>query len=767
MTKKKNVFLLLLVSLISSCEHVSTSTTLNDSSNNSSSNTTSSNSSNSSLNSSTSTQLESNLQNVWDCLMLLPEGNFSFEFNQNGKVQEDIYNENYVWLGNYNSGYALLESYLKDGNKVVYQLSKENEEIVINDVVIMNSSPLYDLTSFNPTSDINNLSEDYFEEDENKVVSTNINVVSIFASLISLDGYVSEGYIDEINFYFNANNQLVFELIQPSTVSSDNTLSRNQRTALFKKVGSSKDEKIENVMKGFSIPNETITSDALSYLFNSSFESNTTMTTYVDGNVDSVDKGSLLFNDTDIQVITDFSGVYLSTHYKKKDDGSIVYQYINPNNELVEETQQGSWSNITFPSTVINPSEFFKTGDNIYHYYGFKAAEIASSLTFIKEASDVSSIDFKVIDNKVTEIEMKTPIGNDSITGAKVQYVFNVAVATNPSQPKEVSSYSSSSDTLTLQTAFDELIKEGANYKARSYISELNLTYVETIVTENVILKKSVVVTNEDDGTHNEILWDYYGYYLKNDGTVISFDIDKNDKVTLNNLREKDETNFASNGLFNVNANLFEFTDSNKASFIIHNDVRRMDEVITGGFYSNLLSDGTIKGTLKDGKLETLSYKYQITTNASLTDEKITFDWSTQTISSSLLTKIQALEDTSSISWMDVTESYDIPYTYLTQLYGTEDLVKQIPYLSDERINKVWSLEEREGGSNSGGIFVYTSLTFKPYPDDTSFSFNEYLTNYGALLETNGFTKNNNVYTLDNFKITLDSTKGIKFEKNS
>ncbi len=756
--KKQKILLLSLMPLIlASCDHQIDTSSNNDSSSISSS--------------SPKELLETNYENIKEALINAQRGNFELVYSLNDSNLRDYYANDYVLFSSSKSGYILLDSYEKDAGKILYFFSVDDEgKVTIHDVYPTGNSKEPYITSvsiFNLLSGIraSTLKEkDFTTTSNNTLKSTNANLLEGFSNLLELEETYSNGYIDGIEFYFNDDNNLVFTLSQPAATPSSYKASLTARTAVLENIGEASSKEVEDAKSKFSISETQISEDALAPLASKNFEGNAKVYLNVDGTESQIGTYTLKYNETSVEISSTIDDVKEFIHYEKDSNGGIIQAGLSPENKKITQTISGyKWSQLAFGynTAAVEPEAFRKTSDNTYHYYGYYAASIGGGLSYLSFGNNASSVDLHLTDGVVSSVTLKTPqVGQDTY-GRRTYYRVEIDVASNPSAPWDLSPLTTSDPVI--KKAIDGITQDGVSYKAKSHISENNLSYAETIVTSDTILIKEMLI-----GEDTETVYSYDGYHVLSDGRVQYFTIDENNNVTADKAPVDGDTLMNHCG-FACSPAVFELSADGK-TFKPIAAATGFGPFLTAGFFSSFAVDDTLVFNLDDqGRLASFSYDYKLPANLSRQKETVEFTYDNVSIDADLMEKINALTAAGEpTNWLEEKNTPNDGSTTklcekLTSFYG-EDTVKTIPFVYDAKISGEWYVDTTTDYNGSETIVTSVTIYTGANVDE------EYWTSYVNKLKTKlideGYTLSSKSYVKGNVKITFGTLlQGISFDK--
>ncbi len=762
--KKQKILLLSLMPLImASCAKVDSSSTDSSSSSSESESTSSS--------SSSIIQLETNFDNIKESLVNAQRGIFELVYTLNGSNLRDYYASDYVLFSSSKSGYILLDSYEENVGKILYFFSVDDEgKVTIHDVYPTGDSKnpyVTSISSFNLLSGIraSYLKEKDFTETTNGSLSSkNANLLEGFSTLLELSETYDSGYIDSIEFYFNDDNNLVFTLTQPATTPSSYKASLSARTAVLENIGEASSKEVEDAKSKFSISKTQITTDALAPLASKNFEGNAKVYLNVDGTESQIGTYTLKYNETSVEISSTIDDVKEFIHYEKDSNGGILQAGLSPENKKITQTISGyKWSQLAFGynTAAVEPEAFRKTTDNTYHYYGYYAASIGGGLSYLSFGNNASSVDLHLTNGVVSSVTLKTPqIGQDTY-GRRTYYRVEIDVASNPSAPWDLSPITTSDPAV--KKAIDGITNDGVSYKAKSHINEKNLSYVETTVTPDTILIKSMLI-----GEETETLYSYEGYHVLSDGRVQYFTIDENNNVTADKT-PVDGDKLMNHCGFACSPAVFELSSDGK-TFKPIAAATGFGPFLTAGFFSSYAVDDTLVFNVDDqGRLASFSYDYKLTANLSRQKETIEFTYDNISIDADLKEKIDALTAAGEpTNWLEEKNTPNEGLTSklansLTSLYG-EEVAKTIPFVYDGKISGEWYVDLKT--SYNGSETIITKVTIYTGADIDETYWTSYVNKMKAKLTEAGYTLSSNSYVKGSVKISFGTVlEGISFDK--
>ena len=247
-----------------------------------------------------------------------------------------------------------LPSYEGDGSKLLYDIDKAEGEYSIVVAATYTDTLTGEVSGYASTDELDYLallkredvawgSEALFEQSGN-YLSEDENVILIFASMFGLGNYTD--YVMRV--LFNLDGDSLYVGFIPNYTDSDGSISPaiEGTMGVIYDVGTSVDEEVAAFVSSYEMPTESLGEENLSYLKGDKVTYSADLTLYLDGIPDSYPAKATFSYDYAAQrakIVDSSVGGPETSYYAANSDGTLVEQFLSPENRLVELGQGVSY----------------------------------------------------------------------------------------------------------------------------------------------------------------------------------------------------------------------------------------------------------------------------------------------------------------------------------------------------------------------------------------------------------------------------------------
>ena len=670
------------------------------------------------------------------------KGNYTLSYLIGDESFDDVFTNDYYYIGYLNSGSMLLKTYLDDSIAYNFKIDKVNNNVEIEGQTYNEEYTYQELTSLsfkNKLSLLNNYTFNDYEIKNNKVYVNDSNLIDIFSAQLDFTG------IKRIIFYLEKNVDLMMEFQGfDFTTNEFYTLNNGGKVSLIN-TAKSKIDLVDSYLKNINISNDSLIDKAENIFGNVSFTSAIYDNIYEDEYISIVRDGFTnldLYNDyiriTDISE-ENIQNIY--TYKKIKNTNGLEKVGVNGKNEVVNQKIEMTYDDFQFVNKDNFELDKFKKlneKDEYYTYLGKNATKLAFSITQHNRFKEwpVVSIKAKVINNKISQIIFSTGLMLDKLTNKYFYHYVDTRVNDEVNVIDDITKKTPSKDDDKIKNYLSYLNQDDSVFKVINKDSAWDGSR-ETLITKTKNLYTiGTYIKNDEEYSQLEKLGE--GYYYKNN-KVYTFTYDEKNNVTVDskviNKTLKDIVNF------NISSEILILNNDQLTTF---GDIINIGDSL--GFASNPLTidPSTLVMNINNDKIENINFEYY---NGK---EEINIYYDNIVENSELINKLD--EEILKIEAQKFTNFYDYSkegaiYASLVE-YANEDFAKKVPCLISEEVSNVDNMLDgyicdyaHDDGINDC-VFVY----FTNHNDE------DYIKKYKEYLINLGYKQNNNIYTLDDVK---------------
>lgn len=684
-------------------------------------------------------------------LKKLAEGNYTFNTTYKGENYNVFYNKEYAYNESAKVGYALLPSYYEDlaVGDILYSFQKEeNNTITLGNVVVSG----YSNDVVTNLDDLNYLSvfdSPTFSAKNLKEVGVNTFQTDSYWALISFFGlfgydtsYV-DTYLDSITLQYLANEELSITLNIKEEYKD--SFAEEETVSTIKNIGTTSLDFVEAYKKSFDVKKlNPLTASQASLLSRTS------------GRVTSkIYKVAETLEETGHSYIVDFNEQF----YNLQEDGSsVLYRKaleedeenglqagdaytlsLNPKNEVVYGTMHYSFDSLFNSGRDILPEILagsFKNEDGTYKYHGPNGATYLNYLTGA-QLDDILSMYFYLNDGQISKIVTlyeEKDYGEEGYVDVTYQMetTFSDYVAPNSEVKKAVAD----SNTPAIKSAFDSL-NGGTSFKMVIFDDEYAAK--TTYVFDDLVIN--------DDSYMGSIT----GSKKNQDGSISTFAVTKTEENEyVAKATQAPSTSITLQDAYQAITAAPEVFDlsSDKKTITAKNAVGGFAGYIPGLNVAQML-DGSLKMTLENGRISTLSFNYASFGNKATEKIDFTYGIGKEAVDNKLLSAINEMSAyVPPTSWKEA--NADV-YQYLVNVLDAH--ADEVPFFDIEGVDE--SKLASTATDSWSTVEIFSDSTHTAFVDgykealkkDTSFA-----------LSSSGYDENKQ----DNYEIYKSSTIQIK-----
>lgn len=416
-----------------------------------------------------------------------------------------------------------LPSYEGDGSKLLYDIDKAEGEYSIVVAATYTDTLTGEVSGYASTDELDYLallkredvawgSEALFEQSGN-YLSEDENVILIFASMFGLGNYTD--YVMRV--LFNLDGDSLYVGFIPNYTDSDGSISPaiEGTMGVIYDVGTSVDEEVAAFVSSYEMPTESLGEENLSYLKGDKVTYSADLTLYLDGIPDSYPAKATFSYDYAAQrakIVDSSVGGPETSYYAANSDGTLVEQFLSPENRLVELGQGVSYEEwVPDLLDLLDYKAFLKVDETTYRYFGLQYDKLVKGLTGAVDGMGLV-IDMEATVDESGNLVAITAVSRDvTLTGTGTyRYVMNLAFGAAETI-ENVDVYKDEGEEK-IKTALAALKADGG-YSITAYRAGNPAYYNELTVVGNVVLR-SMTGTELLDGP-TQI---YDGYYFDGEG---------------------------------------------------------------------------------------------------------------------------------------------------------------------------------------------------------------------------------------------------------
>lgn len=552
-------------------------------------------------------------------LKKLAKGNYTLNTTYEGKNYNVFYNERYAYNESAKAGYALLPSYYEglSSSDILYsfQTGKDNS-ISLGNVVVggYSNEPITDLDDLNYLSIFSSAmftAKSLEEIGENTFQTDSYWALVSFYGLFGYNANDASTYLDSVTLKYLSEEELSITL-DVKEEYKDSFGDESELTSILKSIGSTSVDFIESYQSSFNVANlHPLSMDQANVLSKTSGRVSSTFYK-VESTLQELDHSCTIdFNEEFYSLQEDGTSIL----YRKalKDDtehnlyaGDAYTVSLNPKNEVVYGTMHYAFDELFDSGRSLLPEILagsFKNEDGTYTYHGPNAGTYLSYLTGA-QLEDISSMHFFLNNNQIYKIVTIYTKGDDTY---QMETTFGDYVAPNTKVKQAVAD----SNTPTIKAAFDAT---KGDIPFQMTISD------DGEEMENIYVFSDLVV-NDD-----QYMGGISGFKKNEDGSVSTFSVTQSEDGYVSKATQAPSTSISLNDAYqSITAAPKVFSLSSDGKSITAKDA-------VGGFGGYLpglnlaqMLDGTLKMSLKDGRISSISFNYSFF--GSVGTETITFTY--------------------------------------------------------------------------------------------------------------------------------------------
>ncbi len=650
-------------------------------------------------------------------------------------VSPMVLTDDYIVDLNGTTATVALPSFEKDGEKLLYSVEKKNDKYeVLNALSYTDdegvTSPYHSTTELNylnllTREDVNFGADDLLLQSDYFYIE-DANVITIFASMFGLGNYTSyiqRAYIrpvkgDELQIGFT-----------PNFKDEDGSVSTmiDATIGIITHVGTSTHEGIESFLSSFSMSNEHLSTENLSFMKENILTYEASLYRYLDENIDAIyakEERTLDYKNNRASVLDYKNGAEELYTYKKGEQGELLEEYLSPTNTY-ETFYTGEKFDAFLPTLEDLDLEAFRKVDaTTYRYFGYQYQNLVSSFTGDPDGMGVViNMEAKVDEEgnllSIHADSREVLLAEQGVFHFEMDLIFKESKVID-----EITPYENVEDSK-IEIALEKF-NSTAGYQITTY-NIANETITSTLTVKDNIALWDKVVINTAPGSTNEYYHTYSGFVYQEGSGVAPFVVEENEEEQLvARIYDDVDSSYTSIddyiGLGKIAPEVFSL--ENDGSLTLRKNVRKIEEILPLGPNGDFLIEGTLRFTFDEETSSFTGYQYKNTITA---EDKALISYGND-----LPTNI----DFSSLGGAFVApttweEAVPSVYEALATTSWMEGYENTVPFLYNAELNDYWYL------GNKGYTEIIISNNYS-YLGSTLFD--EYVEQYKALLLENGFS---------------------------
>lgn len=597
-----------------------------------------------------------------------------------------------------------LPSYEGEGQELLYDVDKVDGEYSIVAAATYTDELTGEAHGYHSVNELDYLAllkredvawgtEAIFEQSGN-YMSEDGDVILIFANMFGLANYTD--YVMRVLFTLDG-ERLYIDFI-PNYKDTDGTAAPiiEGTKGVIYDVGTSFDQGVANFLASYEMPTESLSENSLNYLKGDKVTYSADLTLYLDGIPDSYPAKATFSYDfaaKRAKIVDSSLGNPDASYYAEASDGTLVEQFLSPENRLVE-LNQGITYDEWIPDLLdlIDYKAFLKVSDTTYRYYGYQYDKLVKGMTGAEDGMGlVVDMEAKV-DESGNLVEVTATSRDVLLTGTGT-YHYGMTLRFGPAESIEnVDVYKDEGDEK-IKTALSALTSENG-YSITAYREGYPAYYEKLTVAGNVILRDTTGADLLDGPVRI-----YDGYYY-NEG-IAPFRVE-DDKAALYGDADPAYTSVDDFlGYQDIAAASLEF--DNDGYIVPRAYVKGYKDLLFLGPNGDLMDETTLRFVYDEASARITGYEYDV---PGFESERADIVYG-----ASLPTDIDfsALGEgfTAPTSWKDGCPEL---YEKLKAIEWIGDAVDEIPYLYDPVLNDYWFF-----GSEGGTTILEALITNNYY----------------------------------------------------
>ena len=722
---------------------------------------------------SSSQEVVFNKEYIISTLNSAAKNSYKVNYIKDNREVFDVFNEDYLYVSYSSKGYIKLDSYDKSfSDTILYNFYLVNDKVEIGTCLTTTNSsnkivPVSSIDSVNYFSlwDENKFTEDLLiNAGELGMYSENKDLIDLLAGVLGYYSASSQGAFEKV-FFLKNDNGLGIELeISSSYVSN---VEGDKIKATLSDIGNAHIKQIDDYLLEFNMSEDKLTFDNVerivgnnihlkakySYLENEQVKGNPSeLEVKIDGShiyTTLIENGNIHSNIIEKALEYDVNGKYAQ--------GDSISSFVDGLNNVVSYSNGVKFDDYIFPSYYKNEvlNAFVKIEDNKYHYFGYRQNEIASALLRSSPGTGnerVFSLDIELKDGKAHKMyvtyDRNGRYASDGITPIFSYYKCEIELFDLTSQVEGVTPYEKiEGETEIVKKSFDELKSGNVYYHAEGYdvLEKANnkndYDINEIYVTEDTVLihERKLGVLSSINGWH------------KKEGKIIPFVIqkDKQNNYSIIATKPSEIGELSSYIPWNVSENVFELDDAN--NIIVRNNVINIHQYMYVGPYAPSMVMSSLKMQLNDqGRIDKITYDCDNVTSYSY--EQVDIDYDNYDLPNEYQELLSSLEEFKTpASWK---EESSLIYERIVYFLGEEN-AHQLPYLYDEKNFGIRSASVIDDVNTNKPKYLHIYTSVLSLPNDYNFYNSTFVEGYKVLLESLGYTKQENMVAPHNGEMYL------------
>lgn len=706
--------------------------------------------------SSSSETKESKTEKVYDRIHeIVYGGNFtlSYKFGTSASSQtlvSDVYTLDYFLYGYEQEGQIILDSYdSRIGKEFAYNFALVNDEVQVKNMVVTYAESVPNpvsvlagsniLASLFVTGTSFGLASLY--EDVTGVATTDPTAIYAFGTTMRLSLDSEALPFSELHFDLKEDGSLAYTLKGASS----------SVTGEFTAIGSSKVELLDTYLKTENIGlRNALSKEDLSTLrtetvsIDSSVKRHTSekpagydyFATEVDELYVANDNPELTKMAYKIR-IKNATGENYFQYFERAKDGKANLSYIDGQNVAhTSYTEPDVTSNIQFGSDIgllqspylFDPLAFRKVTESRYQYVGYEGKNILKAALLATDLGEIETMYLNLdSEGKAISFDIQTVPQTEQGSKGPIYYTIHGDIK-DPRPLAYLSNNTYSTADADLESAFTATKTLASPFKLLSYRSDAPAKKNEILYADDTLLTIK-------DGV-------YTGYKMTAKGLVY-FTAEKNaagDQYIASPVSVNENDTLAAHLPFNLSPNVFKKNADGTYALNEYVKIKAPKDLLFFGDNLSTIQNETLKVSLANGKLGTISYQSSDSSGALLPEQKIEFSHEGIALPSNL--DLSALEsaETDTHSW-EKSESADLWSGFLKTVGAN---ASHLPYLFDSALAGKWEGEESSLSYLDPAKPVLSDGTSNPFYCLSNFedpSDANYYASYASLLVSKGFSK--------------------------
>lgn len=695
MRKKRLLLLTVTTLMLASCGGPITSSPGNSSSDISSP--PSSSSSNDSSNSSSSEiDVEEEKQKI---MAMIEEAknltNYTYGYLDEGAIVNPIIiNPQYIYDAASKTATAALESFENKDETLLYSLNHNGETFqVLNALNYTDANS--EVKPYKSVSELDylallfrddvNWSEDSLIHQSGYYYIEDRDIIAIFSNMFGLASQTN----GIMRVVLSLENEETIRIsFAPNFLEGSNVDLIDSTIGVIADIGISSDEELEKFIADFTLNEERLTTENLTYLNGDLITYDSELNIFIDDALYQKATAATYSYDLESQeyaVIDKRDVVEQETRYAANEEGALVRRYLGPDNVVHDQLLGGGFQE-SIPNFVeaLDINAFVKVDQNTYRYYGYKYDSLVKTLSGNQDGMGVV-IDLTAhLDDagnliKITALSRDVELIDYGVFHYEMTLTFKEGEALSPLAP-----YGDEFDDYSIALALDKFDSSHGYQLVATRVGTPDLT--SALIAKDNILLFDDVSYNTAPGSENELIHTYHGFIYQEEHGLTPFAVDENMRAYT--------TDEGMDGYLSIDDYIGINQISEKVLTFNEDDTAIVPKKNVSDFNKNLFL-GPNGSYLID---ETLSFSYD-----QETDSITSYSYKTSGFDDEEVAVTYGAELPSNIDFSGIQDSFvpptswqegapEIYETLINKSYVGEEYVAEVPYLYDVTINDSWMI---------------------------------------------------------------------------